>query len=38
VAEILNHALEQLDLSYPKMDAEKRTDLKKARIALKREK
>jgi PPK2 family polyphosphate:nucleotide phosphotransferase len=38
VAEILNHALEQLDLSYPKMDAEKRKDLKKARIALKHEK
>ncbi len=38
VAEILNHALEQLNLSYPKMDAEKRKDLKKARIALKREK
>jgi polyphosphate kinase 2 (PPK2 family) len=38
VAEILNHALEQLDLSYPKMDAEKRKDLKKARVALKREK
>jgi PPK2 family polyphosphate:nucleotide phosphotransferase len=38
VAEILNHVLEQLDLSYPKMDTEKRKELKKARIALKHEK
>jgi PPK2 family polyphosphate:nucleotide phosphotransferase len=38
VAEILNHALEDLDLSFPRIDAAKRRDLKKARIALKHEK
>jgi PPK2 family polyphosphate:nucleotide phosphotransferase len=37
VAEVLIHALEQLDLSFPQVDAEKRKDLKKARAALKHE-
>ncbi|MBZ5697757.1 MAG: polyphosphate kinase 2 family protein [Acidobacteriia bacterium] len=38
VAEALIHSLEELDLSFPKMDSEKRRDLKKAQAALKREK
>jgi PPK2 family polyphosphate:nucleotide phosphotransferase len=38
VAEALVHALEQLNLSFPQVDAEKRKDLKKARAALKHEK
>jgi len=38
VAEALVHVLEKLNLSFPKVDAEKRKDLKKARITLKSEK
>ena len=38
VAEALIHSLEELDLSFPKMDSEKRRDLKKAQAALKHEK
>jgi len=38
VAEALVQALEQLDLAFPQVDAEKRKDLKKARDLLKREK
>ena len=38
VAESIITALEKLDLSYPKMDSEKRNDLKKAEKALQREK
>jgi PPK2 family polyphosphate:nucleotide phosphotransferase len=38
VAEALVHALDKLNLSFPKVDAEKRKDLKKARIILKNEK
>ena len=38
VAEGLIHSLEELDLSFPKMDSEKRRDMKKAQAALKREK
>jgi len=38
VAEALVHVLDKLNLSFPKVDAEKRKDLKKARIILKNEK
>ena len=38
VAEALIHSLEELDLSFPKMDSEKRRDLKKAQAALEQEK
>jgi PPK2 family polyphosphate:nucleotide phosphotransferase len=38
VAEALVHALDKLNLSFPKVDAEKRKDLKKARAILKHEK
>jgi PPK2 family polyphosphate:nucleotide phosphotransferase len=38
VAEALVHALEKLNLSFPQVGAEKRKDLKKARIILKNEK
>ena len=38
VAEALIHSLEELDLSFPEMDSEKRRDLKKAQAALQREK
>ena len=38
VAEALIHSLEELDLSFPKVDSEKRRDLKKAQAALQREK
>jgi PPK2 family polyphosphate:nucleotide phosphotransferase len=37
VAEALIDSMEGLNLSYPKMDSEKRKDLKKARAALRRE-
>jgi PPK2 family polyphosphate:nucleotide phosphotransferase len=37
VAETLIEAMENLDLSFPKIDAAKRKELKKARAALKRE-
>jgi PPK2 family polyphosphate:nucleotide phosphotransferase len=37
VAEALIESLEGLNLSFPKMDSEKRKDLKKARAALRRE-
>jgi PPK2 family polyphosphate:nucleotide phosphotransferase len=37
VAEATIEALENLDLSFPKMDAEKRKELKNARAALERE-
>ncbi len=37
VAEAIISSLEDLDLSFPKLDAEKRKDLKKARAALRRE-
>jgi PPK2 family polyphosphate:nucleotide phosphotransferase len=37
VAEALIDALESLDPSFPKLDAEKRTELKRARAALQRE-
>jgi len=36
VAEVLIHALDSLDLSFPKMDAAKQKDLRNAREALKR--
>jgi PPK2 family polyphosphate:nucleotide phosphotransferase len=36
VAEVLIHAMDSLDLSFPKMDAEKQKDLENARVALKR--
>jgi len=36
VAEVLIHALDSLDLSFPKMDAAKKIDLKRAREVLKR--
>ena len=38
VAEALVHVLDKLNLSFPKVDAEKRKDLKRARIILKNEK
>jgi PPK2 family polyphosphate:nucleotide phosphotransferase len=38
VAEALIHVLDKLNLSFPKVDAEKRKDLKRARIILKNEK
>ena len=38
VAEALVHVLDKLNLSFPEVDAEKRKDLKKARIILKNEK
>jgi PPK2 family polyphosphate:nucleotide phosphotransferase len=38
VAEAIVHALDKLNLSFPKVDAEKRKDLKKARATLKHEK
>jgi PPK2 family polyphosphate:nucleotide phosphotransferase len=38
VAEALIHSLEELDLSFPKMNSEKRRELKKALATLKREK
>jgi PPK2 family polyphosphate:nucleotide phosphotransferase len=38
VAEALVHVLDKLNLSFPKVDAEKRKDLKKARAILKHEK
>jgi PPK2 family polyphosphate:nucleotide phosphotransferase len=38
VAEALVHVLNKLNLSFPKVDAEKRKDLKRARIILKNEK
>jgi PPK2 family polyphosphate:nucleotide phosphotransferase len=38
VAEALVQALDRLDLSFPRVDAEKRKDLKKARAILKHEK
>ena len=38
VAEALIHALEKLDLSFPRVDKKKRNDLKKARALLIREK
>jgi len=38
VAEALVHALDKLNLSYPQVDKKKRSDLKKARAALMREK
>jgi PPK2 family polyphosphate:nucleotide phosphotransferase len=38
VAEALIHALDKLDLSYPKVDQKKRGDLKKARAVLMHEK
>jgi PPK2 family polyphosphate:nucleotide phosphotransferase len=37
VAEAIIDALESLDLSFPKLDAEKRKELKDARLALKKE-
>lgn len=37
VAEVLIHALDSLDLSFPKVDADKEKELKNARRALKRE-
>jgi PPK2 family polyphosphate:nucleotide phosphotransferase len=36
VAEVLIHAMDSLDLSFPKMDAAKQKDLENARAALKR--
>jgi len=38
VAEALVHALDKLNLSYPQVDKKKRSDLKKARAVLMREK
>ena len=38
VAQALVHTLEKLDLSFPKLDEEKRKDLKKARAILQHEK
>jgi hypothetical protein len=37
VAEVVIDALERLDVSFPKIDAKKRKELKNARIALERE-
>jgi hypothetical protein len=37
VAEALIDALERLDLSFPKLDSDKRKELKDARAALERE-
>jgi PPK2 family polyphosphate:nucleotide phosphotransferase len=37
VAEAIMDCLERLDISFPKIDSEKRKDLKKARAALRRE-
>jgi hypothetical protein len=37
VAESIIHCMEGLDISFPKIDSEKRRDLKKARAVLRRE-
>jgi hypothetical protein len=37
VAEAIIDSMEELDLAFPKIDSEKRKDLKKARAALRRE-
>jgi hypothetical protein len=38
VAETIIHALEKLDLGYPKLDTERRAELKKVRAFLQHEK
>jgi hypothetical protein len=37
VVEAIIDAMKELDISYPRVDSSKRKDLKKARIALQRE-